>query len=56
MTSAVHPPRSTAPEGAGPAPSGPADGPPTPRSRRWLLGFWAAVFAAFLAVSPGRMT
>lgn len=56
MTSAVHPPRSTAPEGAGPAPSGPADGSPTPRSRRWLLGFWAAVFAAFLAVSPGRMT
>ncbi|MEU8770779.1 alpha-(1-_3)-arabinofuranosyltransferase family protein [Streptomyces griseus] len=56
MTSAVHPPRSTAPEGAGPASPGPADGPPTPRSRRWLLGFWAAVFAAFLAVSPGRMT
>ncbi len=27
-----------------------------PRSRRWLLGFWAVVFVAFLAVRPGRMT
>ncbi|MEU6989341.1 DUF3367 domain-containing protein [Streptomyces sp. NPDC046465] len=27
-----------------------------PRSRRWLLGFWAVVFVAFLAVQPGRMT
>ncbi|AZM53065.1 DUF3367 domain-containing protein [Streptomyces sp. WAC 01529] len=27
-----------------------------PRSRRWLLGFWAAVFVLFLAVKPGRMT
>ncbi|MEU8955420.1 alpha-(1-_3)-arabinofuranosyltransferase [Streptomyces sp. NPDC048518] len=27
-----------------------------PRSRRWLLGFWAVVFVAFLAVHPGRMT
>ncbi|MFH9740268.1 alpha-(1-_3)-arabinofuranosyltransferase family protein [Streptomyces roseolus] len=45
-----------------PAPPGPGSGTgaaaPGPRraSRRWLLGFWAAVFAAFLAVSPGRMT
>lgn len=31
----------------------PAEGP---RSRRWLLGFWAVVFVLFLAVSPGRMT
>ncbi|MGW0733754.1 alpha-(1-_3)-arabinofuranosyltransferase domain-containing protein [Streptomyces sp. NPDC002851] len=32
-------------------------GPPEePRSRRWLFGFWAVVFVAFLAVSPGRMT
>ncbi|WP_405634226.1 alpha-(1-_3)-arabinofuranosyltransferase [Streptomyces sp. NBC_01178] len=56
MTSAVLPPRSTAPDGADPVPPGSAGGPPPPRSRRWLLGFWAAVLAAFLAVSPGRMT
>lgn len=56
MTSAVHPPRHTAPDGEGPAPAVPADGSPQPRSRRWLLGFWALVFLAFLAVSPGRMT
>ncbi|MEU2407182.1 alpha-(1-_3)-arabinofuranosyltransferase family protein [Streptomyces rubiginosohelvolus] len=56
MTSAVHPPRPAAPDGPGPEPTVPAEGPPQARSRRWLLGFWAAVFAAFLAVSPGRMT
>ncbi|OXS31162.1 alpha-(1-_3)-arabinofuranosyltransferase [Streptomyces sp. XY006] len=33
--------------------SGPPDGP---RSRRWLLGFWAVVFVLFLAVQPGRQT
>ncbi|MGC0416181.1 alpha-(1-_3)-arabinofuranosyltransferase domain-containing protein [Embleya sp. AB8] len=27
-----------------------------PRGRRWLPGFWALVFLAFLARSPGRMT
>ncbi|MFG2646796.1 alpha-(1-_3)-arabinofuranosyltransferase family protein [Streptomyces sp. NPDC048436] len=27
-----------------------------PRSRRWLLGFWAVVLVLFLAVKPGRMT
>lgn len=27
-----------------------------PRSRRWLLGFWAVVLVCFLAVKPGRMT
>lgn len=32
-------------------------GPPEgPRSRRWLLGFWAVVFVLFLAVRPGRQT
>ncbi|MEU5885537.1 alpha-(1-_3)-arabinofuranosyltransferase family protein [Streptomyces sp. NPDC047461] len=32
-------------------------GPPEgPRSRRWLLGFWAVVFVLFLAVHPGRQT
>ncbi|WP_454337755.1 alpha-(1-_3)-arabinofuranosyltransferase domain-containing protein [Streptomyces glaucescens] len=32
-------------------------GPPHgPRSRRWLPGFWAVVFVAFLAVQPGRQT
>ncbi|MGW0334765.1 alpha-(1-_3)-arabinofuranosyltransferase domain-containing protein [Streptomyces sp. NPDC003011] len=33
--------------------SGPPEGP---RSRRWLLGFWAVVFVLFLAVRPGRQT
>ncbi|MFD5566429.1 alpha-(1-_3)-arabinofuranosyltransferase domain-containing protein [Streptomyces cadmiisoli] len=32
-------------------------GPPEgPRSRRWLLGFWAVVLTLFLAVQPGRQT
>ncbi|WP_406498923.1 DUF3367 domain-containing protein [Streptomyces sp. NBC_01604] len=30
--------------------------PEGPRSRRWLLGFWAVVFVLFLAVRPGRQT
>ncbi|MBT2528727.1 DUF3367 domain-containing protein [Streptomyces sp. ISL-99] len=35
----------------------PAPGPHRePRSRHWLLGFWAATLVAFLAASPGRMT
>ncbi|MFE9770598.1 alpha-(1-_3)-arabinofuranosyltransferase family protein [Streptomyces sp. NPDC005931] len=34
-----------------------AAGPPEgPRSRRWLLGFWAVAFVLFLAVRPGRQT
>ncbi|MCT7354303.1 alpha-(1-_3)-arabinofuranosyltransferase [Streptomyces sp. 15-116A] len=34
-----------------------AAGPPEgPRSRRWLLGFWALVFVLFVAVQPGRQT
>ncbi|MFD8233107.1 alpha-(1-_3)-arabinofuranosyltransferase family protein [Streptomyces sp. NPDC059696] len=33
--------------------SGPPDGP---RSRRWLVGFWAVMFMLFLAVQPGRQT
>ncbi|WP_328365163.1 alpha-(1-_3)-arabinofuranosyltransferase [Streptomyces sp. NBC_00445] len=34
-----------------------ASGPPHgPRSRRWLLGFWAVVFVLLLAVQPGRQT
>ncbi|WP_156722875.1 alpha-(1-_3)-arabinofuranosyltransferase [Streptomyces apocyni] len=46
------PPQAPVPTG------GPAQGPPPdgPRSRRWLLGFWAVVFVLFLVVSPGRMT
>ncbi|GAA4050155.1 DUF3367 domain-containing protein [Streptomyces shaanxiensis] len=37
--------------------SAPAAGPPEgPRSRRWLLGFWAVVFVLLLAVQPGRQT
>ncbi|WP_415950576.1 alpha-(1-_3)-arabinofuranosyltransferase family protein [Streptomyces sp. KLOTTS4A1] len=41
-----------------PAPSAPpaAGGPDGPRSRRVLLGFWAVVFALFVAAAPGRMT
>ncbi|MFJ5259569.1 alpha-(1-_3)-arabinofuranosyltransferase family protein [Streptomyces sp. NPDC088387] len=32
-------------------------GPPEgPRSRRWLLGFWAVVLVLFVAVQPGRQT
>ncbi|WP_447037230.1 alpha-(1-_3)-arabinofuranosyltransferase domain-containing protein [Streptomyces sp. DSM 118878] len=27
-----------------------------PRSRHWLLGFWAVAFVLLLAVKPGRMT
>ncbi|MFF8099344.1 alpha-(1-_3)-arabinofuranosyltransferase family protein [Streptomyces sp. NPDC016640] len=42
---AAVPPRATT--------AGPPEGP---RSRRWLLGFWAVVFVLFLAVRPGRQT
>ncbi|MCX5203299.1 alpha-(1-_3)-arabinofuranosyltransferase [Streptomyces sp. NBC_00237] len=54
MTSTLQAPPGP-PSHAAPVPGGrgPDDGP---RSRRWLLGFWAAVLVAFLAVSPGRMT
>ncbi|SCD39891.1 alpha-(1-_3)-arabinofuranosyltransferase family protein [Streptomyces sp. DvalAA-19] len=55
MTSAVHLPPHQAPDGGDPPSGRPADGT-APRSRRWLLGVWAVVFVAFLAVSPGRMT
>lgn len=55
MTSAVHLPPHQTPDGGDPPPARPVDDE-APRSRRWLLGFWAVVFAAFLAVSPGRMT
>ncbi|MFE2296279.1 alpha-(1-_3)-arabinofuranosyltransferase family protein [Streptomyces sp. NPDC059452] len=55
MTSAVHLPPHQSPDGGDPSSARPADDP-APRSRRWLLGFWATVFVAFLAVSPGRMT
>ncbi|WP_189872423.1 alpha-(1-_3)-arabinofuranosyltransferase [Streptomyces bluensis] len=52
MTSTVQ-----APPPAPARPDGPARRPPEgPRSRRWLLGFWAVVFVLFLAVRPGRMT
>ncbi|MGA5185334.1 alpha-(1-_3)-arabinofuranosyltransferase domain-containing protein [Streptomyces griseoincarnatus] len=52
MTTTVQAPPPTAVP-AGPTAAGPPGGP---RSRRWLLGFWAAVFALFLAVRPGRQT
>ncbi|GAB7033718.1 alpha-(1-_3)-arabinofuranosyltransferase family protein [Streptomyces sp. NPDC021749] len=34
----------------------PAPAPGRPRSRRWLLVFWALTLAGFLAPAPGRMT
>ncbi|MFF2506964.1 alpha-(1-_3)-arabinofuranosyltransferase family protein [Streptomyces sp. NPDC058067] len=52
MTSTVQAPP---PAAARPAPD-PAGHGRGPRSRRWLLAFWATVFVLFLAVSPGRMT
>ncbi|MFJ2740702.1 alpha-(1-_3)-arabinofuranosyltransferase family protein [Streptomyces sp. NPDC087440] len=54
MTSTLQAPPGP-PSHAAPVPDGrgPDD---APRSRRWLLGFWAVVLVAFLAVSPGRMT
>ncbi|WP_282699685.1 alpha-(1-_3)-arabinofuranosyltransferase family protein [Streptomyces sp. CC219B] len=52
MTTTVQaPPPAAVPTTA--ATSGPPEGP---RSRRWLLGFWAVVFVLFLAVHPGRQT
>ncbi|MFI6942913.1 alpha-(1-_3)-arabinofuranosyltransferase family protein [Streptomyces sp. NPDC050418] len=55
MTSTVQspqlPPQAPAPH-APPVP-GPPEGP---RSRRWLLGFWAVAFVLFIAAAPGRMT
>ncbi|MVO84267.1 DUF3367 domain-containing protein [Streptomyces sp. p1417] len=44
------PPAALKPTAADPEPEG------GPRSRRWLLGFWAVVLVCFLAVKPGRMT
>lgn len=52
MTSTVQ-----APPPAPVRPTGTTDGPPEgPRSRRWLLGFWAVVFVLLVAVQPGRQT
>ncbi|MGW0816041.1 alpha-(1-_3)-arabinofuranosyltransferase domain-containing protein [Streptomyces viridiviolaceus] len=52
MTTTVQaPPPAAVPTSANTA--GPPDGP---RSRRWLLGFWAVVLVLFLAVHPGRQT
>ncbi|TLS46572.1 DUF3367 domain-containing protein [Streptomyces montanus] len=52
MTSTVQAPPPAPTRPLAPVPD-PAQGP---RSRRWLLGFWAVVFVLFLAVDPGRMT
>ncbi|MFG2787438.1 alpha-(1-_3)-arabinofuranosyltransferase family protein [Streptomyces sp. NPDC048419] len=52
MTTTVQaPPPAAVPTTA--AASGPPEGP---RSRRWLLGFWAVAFLLFVAVHPGRQT
>ncbi|MGW7222715.1 alpha-(1-_3)-arabinofuranosyltransferase domain-containing protein [Streptomyces sp. NPDC054826] len=52
MTTTVQaPPPAAVPTRA--ATAGPPEGP---RSRRWLLGFWAVVFVLLLAVQPGRQT
>ncbi|PSM41164.1 DUF3367 domain-containing protein [Streptomyces dioscori] len=52
MTSTVQAPPPAATRPLAPDP-GPEQGP---RSRRWLLGFWAVVLVLFLAVDPGRQT
>ncbi len=52
MTTTVQAP----PPAAAPAPAAHAGPPDGPRSRRWLLGFWAVVFVLFLAAQPGRQT
>ncbi|MFV0136164.1 alpha-(1-_3)-arabinofuranosyltransferase family protein [Streptomyces sp. HMX87] len=52
MTTTVQAP----PPAAVPTPAAHAGPPDGPRSRRWLLGFWAVVFILFLAVQPGRQT
>ncbi|MFJ8080971.1 alpha-(1-_3)-arabinofuranosyltransferase family protein [Streptomyces sp. NPDC096205] len=52
MTTTVQVP----PPAAVPTPATAPDRPEGPRSRRWLLGFWAVVLALFLAVQPGRQT
>ncbi|MFD4527423.1 alpha-(1-_3)-arabinofuranosyltransferase family protein [Streptomyces sp. NPDC058470] len=52
MTSTVQ-----APPPAAVRPTATTSGPPEgPRSRRWLLGFWAVLFVLFLVVHPGRTT
>ncbi|MDC2953199.1 alpha-(1-_3)-arabinofuranosyltransferase family protein [Streptomyces gilvifuscus] len=52
MTTTVQaPPPAAVPTTA--ATSGPPEGP---RSRRWLVGFWAVMFVLFLVVHPGRQT
>ncbi|MBD9723699.1 alpha-(1-_3)-arabinofuranosyltransferase [Streptomyces caniscabiei] len=53
MTSTVQ-----APPPAPVRPPGTTEGPPPegPRSRRWLLGFWAVVFVLLVAAQPGRQT
>ncbi|WP_432054381.1 alpha-(1-_3)-arabinofuranosyltransferase domain-containing protein [Streptomyces sp. bgisy022] len=52
MTTTVQaPPPAAVPTRA--ASAGPPEGP---RSRRWLLGFWAVAFALLLVVQPGRQT
>ncbi len=52
MTSTVQAPPPAATRPLAPDP-GPEQGP---RSRRWLVGFWAVVLVLFLAVDPGRQT
>ncbi|MFF6782624.1 alpha-(1-_3)-arabinofuranosyltransferase family protein [Streptomyces sp. NPDC012510] len=52
MTSTVQ-----APPPAPVRPAGTTEGPPEgPRSRRWLLGFWAVVFVLLVVAQPGRQT
>ncbi|MEU6367073.1 alpha-(1-_3)-arabinofuranosyltransferase [Streptomyces sp. NPDC046931] len=52
MTTTVQAP----PPAAVPTTAGSAGPPEGPRSRGWLLGFWAVVLVLFLAVHPGRQT
>ncbi|CCK30278.1 coagulation factor 5/8 type domain-containing protein [Streptomyces davaonensis JCM 4913] len=52
MTSTIQAP----PPAAVPTTATMAGPPEGPRSRRWLLGFWAVVFVLLLVVHPGRQT
>ncbi|MFD8543932.1 alpha-(1-_3)-arabinofuranosyltransferase family protein [Streptomyces sp. NPDC059649] len=57
MTQTLRPsPSPGSPDAGGRTAPVPAPSPGRPRSRRWLLAFWALTLAGFLAPAPGRMT
>ncbi|MFM9369707.1 alpha-(1-_3)-arabinofuranosyltransferase [Streptomyces sp. Da 82-17] len=55
MTSTVQAPQ-LPPQAPRPTPGAPPAPPAGPRSRWWLVGFWAVAFVLFVAAAPGRMT